>query len=128
VEGRAAKKKGPTHPHKLVLSNLLIYHMPVFSHSKWVIQKIDKIRRQFLWCGAEDSRKGNCLVNSKRVQRLKHLGGLGILDLERFNRALRLRWQWRQWQRRETSTQHPCTTITIENGQHTKFWLDRWLH
>jgi hypothetical protein len=21
-----------------------------------------------------------------------------------------------------------CTTITIENGRHTKFWLDRWLH
>jgi hypothetical protein len=36
-------------------------------------------------------------MNWKRVQRPKELGGLGILDLNKFNQALRVRWRWFQW-------------------------------
>jgi hypothetical protein len=39
----------------------------------------------------------------------KDLGGLGILDLDRFARALRLRWQWHRWK----STDKPWATLDI---------------
>jgi hypothetical protein len=73
-----------------VLSAVVLYHMTVFPLSKWAIKNIDKIQRNFLWHGSEDVRGGHFLVNWKRVQRLKKLDGLEVLDLQKFNRALRL--------------------------------------
>lgn len=70
------------------------------------------------------------------------LGGLGVLDLENFGRALRIRWPWNQW----TGPERPwegsellcndkdmalfwaATTVTIGNGMKTSFWFDMWLH
>jgi hypothetical protein len=66
----------------------------------------------------------------------KNKGGLDILDLERFARALRLRWLWLQWTDKDkalTRLQLPCdkaavdifnasTTVTIENGKTTDLW------
>ena len=88
-----------------------------------------------------DAHPGHCLVNWRRVQRSKRLGGLGVKDLSAFNRALRLRWAWFKWtdQSRpwtgmpvhlnpiERALFQLCTTITIGNGARTNFWHDRWL-
>jgi hypothetical protein len=82
------------------------------------------------------------MVNWKRVQRPKRLGGLGILDLQRFGRALRLRWPWyksteqsKPWanmhialSKSETDIFWACTSIEVRNGINTSFWHDRWLH
>jgi hypothetical protein len=83
-----------------------------------------------------------CLVNWRRVNRAKNLGGLGIKDLACFNRALRIRWPW--FKRTEptkpwTSMQlkltveeqelfRLCTAVTVGDGAKTQFWKDRWLH
>jgi hypothetical protein len=40
-------------------------------------------------------------VNWQTYLRPKNLGGLGIKDLEKFNRALRLRWLWHNWDQQE---------------------------
>jgi hypothetical protein len=80
-------------------------------------------------------------VNWQRVQRLKRLGGLGVLDLENFNRAPRLRWQWFQCTDQRKPWSHmqiqqsaseialfkACPDITVGNGQKVKFWQDRWV-
>jgi hypothetical protein len=34
---------------KTVLSSQSIYHMTVFEEHKWLIKKIDRLRRSFLW-------------------------------------------------------------------------------
>ncbi|KAG2540080.1 hypothetical protein PVAP13_9NG531714 [Panicum virgatum] len=71
----------------------------------------------------------------------KENGGLGILNLERFARALRLRWLWQEWVSPEKvwlGTKTPCddidgllfaacTTITVGNGKRTSFWHSGWL-
>jgi hypothetical protein len=76
------------------------------------------------------------------VQHPKPLGGLGVLDLTKFNRALRLRWHWQKWNKpdkpssctpllhanaTEIALFNACTTITLGNGRKIKFWTDPWL-
>jgi len=62
--------------------------------SPWVIKCIDNVRRGFLWRGAKSARGGHCLLAWPRVCRPPELGGLGIIDLQRFGYALRMRWLW----------------------------------
>jgi hypothetical protein len=50
---------------KSVLTSIVTYHTTVFPLSKWLIKKIDKLRKNFLWTGDEgdDNKGGICLVN-----------------------------------------------------------------
>jgi hypothetical protein len=84
---------------KSVLTSIVIYHATVFPLPKWLIKKIDKLRRNFLLKGekGEGNRGGICLVNWGPVCRPKELGGLSIHDLSRFGRALCHLWFWYHW-------------------------------
>jgi hypothetical protein len=84
---------------KSVLTSQPIYHLAVFAVQKWLIRQIDKMRRNFLWKDEEPEKfsSGHCLVNWPTTCAPRGLGGLGILDLECFARALRLRWLWIRW-------------------------------
>jgi hypothetical protein len=71
----------------------------------------------------------------------KDLGGLGILDLERLARALRLRWFWFQWKHNNkpwAELELPCdktykelfhasTIVKVGKGDMTNFWYSTWL-
>jgi hypothetical protein len=68
-------------------------------------------------------------------------GGLDIKDLDKFARALRLRWLWHQWDEKEKPWKHllritdkkdrqlffQSTKVQIGNGRNTPFWEARWL-
>jgi hypothetical protein len=126
-----------------VLSAMVIYHLPVFKLPKWIIRRIEKIKRGFLWMkpGAAPGSRPHSLVNWSTVCRPKELGGLGIFDIEKFGRALRLRWPWYAWADQARPWQGmtlPCdatdmelfmasTDITIGDGAKCLFWLDRWM-
>jgi hypothetical protein len=68
-------------------------------------------------------------------------GGLGVLNLEKFTRALRLRWLWHEWKDPskpwvglETSCDEvdkvlfaASTKITVGDGNTTRFWYSVWI-
>jgi hypothetical protein len=80
-------------------------------------------------------------VNWLAVCRPTSLGGLGILNMEKFARALRLRWPWLAWNSSDrpwVGMENPCnkddmelfyglTSITIGNGNKASFWVDYWV-
>jgi hypothetical protein len=129
---------------KSVLSSMLTYFMTVFKMRKWAIARIDKFRRGFLWKGHEldNAHGGHCLVSWQIYTRPKKYGGLGIKDLEKFGKALRLRWLWFHWDTKERSWKHllkirdpidrqlffASTEIQVGDGKGTPFWEARWLH
>jgi hypothetical protein len=77
---------------KSVLSAIPTYFMIAFKMLKWAYNRIDKFKRAFLLKERDNGRisGGHCLVNWQICQRPRKWGGLGIKDLEKFNRALRL--------------------------------------
>jgi hypothetical protein len=120
---------------------MLTYHLRVFPLAAWARRKIDKIRRSFLWKGEENANGRYCLVNWPTLTRPKDFGGLGVFNLDRFGRALRLRWLWQEWVEESKSwfgSELPCSDvdrllfnssikITLDNGAKAHFWHHNWL-
>lgn len=84
----------------------------------------------------------HCLVNWPTVTRPKDFGGLGVPDLERFSRALQLRWLWQEWTRDNkpwVGMELPCNddvdpllfnssvTVSLGDGKKARFWHHSWL-
>ena len=110
---------------KTVLSSLPIYHLTVFHAHKWLIKRIDRIRRSFLWRGESPDKVsgGHSLINWPTTCLPKTKGGLGILELERFTRALRLRWLWFKWKQKQRAwndLEIPCDKVDRELFEKTR--------
>lgn len=125
-----------------VLSSLPTYLLTVLKPPKQFTTDMEKMQRRFLWTGQEELHGGKCKVAWVEVARPLKYGGLGIRNLEKFGRALRLRWLWYSWtqpQRPWIDTELPidekdialftaATKVTIHNGQTASFWTSSWLH
>jgi hypothetical protein len=85
-----------------VLSALPTYYMSVFRLSSWVINSIDKIRRDFFWHGSQLENMKIHLINWVSLCMPKSIGGLGIVDLHVFNQVMLTIWLWK-WAKKENS-------------------------
>ncbi|KAJ4785579.1 RNA-directed DNA polymerase (reverse transcriptase)-related family protein [Rhynchospora pubera] len=74
-----------------VISSIPIYFLSVFLLPKWVLNSIDKLRRQFIW--GESS--AITPLNWTTVCLPKALGGFGLRNLQLQNITLLIRWWWR---------------------------------
>lgn len=125
-----------------VLSALPVYLLSSVKVPKQLFEDLDKMRRKFLWAGDSEITGGRCKVAWTSVAKPVEFGGLGLIDLERFSRALRLRWLWFHWTNPErpwNGTELPidstdlalfsaATTVTVRNGCKASFWHSTWLN
>ena len=126
---------------KSTLSAIPTHTALAINLSPWVIKCIDNCRRNFLWKGNGDAKGGYCLLAWPRVCRPLELGGLGIIDLQKFGYALRMRWLWlrrtddqRPWLELPDKVEHIVEAmfqasifVELGDGRKALFWSDRWL-
>jgi hypothetical protein len=127
---------------KSVLSSQAIYPLTTLKVPVEPLQAIIKLIRSFFWAGNENATGGKCKVNWTAVYRPTYLDGLGILNMDKFARALRLCWLWLAWTSPYKSwvgIENPCnkedleifcslTKVTIGDGNKASFWDNPWAH
>ena len=96
-QGRLLSVAGRRELVRSVLSSIPVYLLTVVKAPKNFLKELDKLRRRFLWAGDKELTGGNCKVAWTKVCTPTVNGGLGIIELDKFSRALRLRWLWYSW-------------------------------
>ncbi|KAF3621261.1 hypothetical protein T459_34875 [Capsicum annuum] len=84
-----------SHSHKFSLDALPTYMMSIFPIPDGIIQRLDKIKRDFLLKGIKESDNVQHLVKWKKGSLGKKQGRLAIRNLKLQSEALRLKWLWR---------------------------------
>ncbi|XP_023729445.1 uncharacterized protein LOC111877144 [Lactuca sativa] len=79
---------------KSVLGNLPTYYLLLFKAPMGVLEKLEKVRRSFLWGGC-DERKKIHWVSWEKVLAAKSNGGLGVGSIRALNIGLLVKWWWR---------------------------------
>lgn len=123
-----------------MLSALPTFALTVLKVPKRFFKEVDKSRWKFLWMQEEELTAGKCKVNWTSMCKPTENGGMGIMDLQWFSSAMRLRWLWLSWRcpdRPSVGCGHPCseadrlifnaaTTVTLGNGETASFWSCSW--
>ena len=93
-KGATLSQAGKCQLVKSILQNLPIYALSLFTISVKFAKRMEKIQRDFLWMGAERTRRYP-LMAWDRVFLPKKNGGLGIRKLTLLNKALLAKQIWR---------------------------------
>lgn len=96
-----------------------LYCMFMFRAPASTIQRLEKIRRDFLWDDFDGSPKFQ-LMNWKKVCRSLDKGGLGVQSLNLMNRALLGKWLWRFDEERDALWR--CL-ISVKYGEDPLGWM-----
>jgi hypothetical protein len=82
---------------KFVIASESIYPLTVLSLPLGILKAIFKLECAYIWTISDKVSGAKCKVKWDVVCAPKNMGGLGILDLDKFGRALRLRWPLFEW-------------------------------
>ena len=78
-----------------VLSSIPLYWLSIYKMPATIRNKIDKIRKRFLWAGSSSTKKKYHLISWRFVCLSKDQGGLGVMSLTRINISLLAKWWFR---------------------------------
>lgn len=74
-----------------VISSIPLYTLSVYKIPITILNKIDKLRRQFLWQGSDTSKRKYILMMWSVACLVKQLRGMGILNLREMSISLLLK-------------------------------------
>ncbi|KAK1286517.1 hypothetical protein QJS10_CPB20g01045 [Acorus calamus] len=95
-KGRLLSSGGRLTLLQAVVSSMPIFFLSTFRMPVGVEQRLESIRRRFLWSGANKEVSKPHLVKWEFVCLPKTMGGLGVRKLKEMNLALLSKWTW-QW-------------------------------
>lgn len=83
---------------KSVLSSLHIYHMSCFNLPQWVLKRIDKIRREFMWGRSSGDKSSFSWINWISVCMPTGYGGMGVAFMQLRNIVMVFRLWWKLYE------------------------------
>lgn len=113
-QGQNLTQPGRNSFTKSVLTSQPVYFLTSIKPTKDLLQDLDKLRKKFLCAGDNELTGGKCKVNWTKSCLPKENSCLGILNLEKFARALCLRWLWQEWSLQKKAwidSKIPCDEI-----------------
>jgi hypothetical protein len=78
-----------------VLSALLLYYLFIYRIPKWVVVKINRLRRSFLWAGMKMIYiRKYILISWGAICLYKEHGSMRVLNLDQMNIIFLFKWIW----------------------------------
>ncbi|WVZ77229.1 hypothetical protein U9M48_025118, partial [Paspalum notatum var. saurae] len=118
-----------------VLSCLPMFMLSFFEAPKGVLKKLDYYRSRCFW-QCDEHKKKYRLVKWGILRKPKHLGGLGILNLEVQNRCLLSKWLfklinedglWQDLLKKKKDQFLALGSFEAKVGNQASFWEDCWI-
>ncbi|KAL3647239.1 hypothetical protein CASFOL_008207 [Castilleja foliolosa] len=120
-----------------VLNAIPTYYLSIHRLPGGVCRKLRSKIRNFLWGGSSGGGRKISWVSWEKMCLEKDNGGLGIIELDSFNKALLCKWGWRILERSGSvlwldiidskyGNLKECLGKQLENRNSCKFWSSWW--
>ncbi|GKV09634.1 hypothetical protein SLEP1_g21105 [Rubroshorea leprosula] len=108
---------------KAVLSCLPVYFFSVYKAPKQVTNLLTKLQCNFLW-GRGEGGRNIAWIKWDVICKYREAGGLGVRNVESFNKALLGKWKWRVLREKE-ELEDTIRLVSINRGTED-VWIWKW--